>query len=75
MVKNTTTFGESTSVSIGLVVLLLSLCAWVTTIKANTDQNSDDIKRLETIQQDFNMAFKQIDERLSRIEGKLNVGN
>ena len=61
---------ESTLVPIGLVIVFLGGVAWITDIKVTTDQNKEILTRIE---KEYVRVIRDIDERLSRIEGKLDM--
>lgn len=59
---------ENTAVSIGLVVLFVGAIAWLTTMAAKVDHSEDALKIIAN-------SVVEIKERLSRIEGALNVNS
>ena len=64
---------EQTLVPISLVIVILGVAVWVSTIKSDTKANADDIERIEKEQKEYVRTVRRIDERLSRIEGKVGV--
>lgn len=64
---------ESTTIPISLVITLLGLAAWVATLKSELTQAANNIDRVEKMQTEFNRTMSSIDERLSRIEGKVGA--
>lgn len=64
---------ESTVLPVSLVVIVVMVAVWASSVKAIADQNAQDIRRLETEQKEYLSTVTHIDERLSRIEGKLDA--
>lgn len=62
---------ESTLVPISFVIVLISGIAWALNLKSNVDSNTETTSRVEKLQLEYNKTVLRIDERLSRMEGKL----
>lgn len=67
------TLSETTLIPISFLLVLLIGSVWVSDVKSSTDNNKQDIARLEKEQKDINNILRSIDQRLSRIEGHLGV--
>jgi hypothetical protein len=64
---------ESTFLPISLVSIIIAIAVWVSDLKATAEQSIQDIHRLEQTQKEYLGTVVRIDERLSRIEGKLDA--
>jgi hypothetical protein len=64
---------EATALPISLVIVLLGVAAWVSSLKSDTKTNADDIARVEAQEEQYIKVIQRINERLSRIEGKLGI--
>lgn len=64
---------EKTLIPISLAITLMGGVVWVTNIYSKTIENSERISRLEVEQDTFMGLLRSVDQRLSRIEGKLGI--
>ena len=59
---------EDTTVSIGVVVIIVGAMVWLTELHSETSENSSDIKDIKSMQQDTQKQFEEIRVRLTHIE-------
>ena len=64
---------ESTAIPISLVVLIIGGIVWLTSIKADTLSLKEEQSHLQQKQEEYNHTLQSIDERLSKIEGKMGL--
>jgi hypothetical protein len=62
---------ETTLVPISFVAIIITLTAWIVTIKAAADSLKEKTEIIQKTQDVYFQEIKIIDERLSRIEGML----
>ena len=63
-----------TMVPISLVISLLGGGGWLTTVHSTVQQNAKAIEKIEAAKTEEVQLLRRINERLSRIEGKLGIG-
>lgn len=63
---------ENTPISVGVVSILIGGVVWLTQLYAQTNENSEALKRIEMSQDQYNKNMEEIRDRLARIEGKLS---
>ncbi len=71
--KQNILLGETTFLSIGMVVALISFAMFISSINANSEENSENIKKLETKIRTVEQDNKKIIEELGEIKGILKV--
>lgn len=64
---------EETVVPLGLVIAAVGGVIWLTTILTNSEANTGEIKDLKERQDRYLELVQKIDQRLSRIEGKMGI--
>lgn len=64
---------EKTLIPISLMITIVLVAIWVSEVKSSADSSKADIQELKLEQRDRNKTLRSIDERLSRIEGRLGV--
>lgn len=63
---------EDTLIPVSLVVVMLSAGMWISTLSSNADHNRQDTERLAKHLENDERLLREISDRLSRIEGKLD---
>jgi hypothetical protein len=66
------TITEKTFIPISLLIVIIGVVVWITTVSGKTDANTKDISDIKIGQQEYNKDLHEINTRLSRIEGKLD---
>lgn len=64
---------ENTGLSIGLVIALIGGLFWLTNLWAKADTTAQAVIRIEANQQKYTDHLMMINQRLSKIEGRLGV--
>jgi hypothetical protein len=68
-------FNEQTLIPVSLVVVMLSAGMWISTLSSNADHNRQDTDKLAQHLSQDESVLREISDRLSRIEGKLDSLN
>jgi hypothetical protein len=66
------TITEDTGISISVVMIIVGIVIWVTEVKLNADDLAKNVSNISQKQDAYSVELQKIDERLSRIEGKLD---
>lgn len=62
---------ENTPISISLLISIIGGIVWISNISAKAESNSQAVHRIEENQREYTKNLQEINERLSRIEGRL----
>ena len=64
---------EGTLIPISLVCVLAGCIVWVTALASDTRVTKEEVELLRQKQDQYILEIRRVDERLSRIEGKLGI--